>query len=336
MRPLTVLAATGLIASAVLLPSSPARAQGAQRVYIAVADSVPMSVPAASAAIADALRGAGWIVLANHTLGADRSCAYTAHVVVAHHPEHTASLLARGATGAFAVAVRLAVFDDERGVHVAMVNPLSIERTIIAESGLESSGRALIADVSRLVTGAVRGARVERPYGQQRERGLIGKTMGVMAGGPFIGQVKVISTAPASANADVKGAADAIWDRLRQPPTGEWQLKGIYRLDLVDQGVVILGVSGAAMETKAFRIVGAGDDDARSSFRCPGLSHAAAFPLEVVVRREGAQVKVEAIDAMFRMKMYFEDAGRMKFARNMGMPGSIADELKAIVLGRPR
>jgi hypothetical protein len=31
---------------------------------------------------------------------------------------------------------------------------------------------------------------------------------------------------------------------------------------------------------------------------------------------------------MFRMKMYFENAGRMAFARNMGMPGSIEDELK--------
>ena len=47
-------------------------------------------------------------------------------------------------------------------------------------------------------------------------------------------------------------------------------------------------------------------------------------------------VGVEAIDAMFRMKMYFEDAGQMKFARNMMMPGSIADELKGIVLGPTR
>lgn len=336
MRPSISRAATGLLAAALLVLPSPARAQGPQRVYLALADSVPMTVPAAATAIADALRGAGWGVLAIHAVGGDRNCSYNAHVVVAHHPAHTTALLARGAAAAFAIPVRLAVFEDEGGVHVAMVNPLSIERTIVAESGLEPSGRALIGDVARLVAGAVRAPRAERPYGQARERGLIGKTMGVMAGGPFVGQVKVLATSPATANADVKGVADPIWERLRQPSAGEWQLKGIYRLDLVDQGVVILGVSGAVMETKAFRIVGAGGDEARSSFKCPGLSHAAAFPLEVVVRREGADVKVEAIDAMFRMKMYFEDAGRMKFARNMGMPGSIADELKALVAGRPR
>jgi hypothetical protein len=98
--------------------------------------------------------------------------------------------------------------------------------------------------------------------------------------------------------------------------------------------MVILGVSGAAMEAKAFGIVGAGNDDARSSFSCPGLAYAPAFPVELVIRRDGAQVRVETIDAMFRMKMYFEDAGQMTFARNMLMPGSIADELKGIVLGR--
>jgi hypothetical protein len=324
-----------MAAALIQLPAA-VRAQGPQRVYIALADSVSMTVPAAASAIVDALRGAGWEVLADHAVGADRSCSYGARVLVAHHPARAAALLARGTTAAFAVPLRLSVFEDEGGVHVAMVNPLSIERTIVAESGLEASGRALIADVARLVAGAVRAPAVERPYGQARARGLIGKTMGVMAGGPFTGQVKVLTTAPASTNAEVKGVADPIWDRLRQASTGEWQLKGIYRLDLVDQGVVILGVSGAPMETRAFRIVGAGADDTRSSLKCPGLSHAGAFPLEVVVRREGAEAKVEVIDAMFRMKMYFEDAGRMKFARNMGMPGSIADELKAIVVPRPR
>ncbi|HEX4932355.1 MAG TPA: hypothetical protein VFV33_04195 [Gemmatimonadaceae bacterium] len=325
-----------LAASALLFVSSPLHAQGTQRVYVALADSVPMSVPAAASAIADALKGASFVVLADHAVGGDRSCSFGARVIVAHSPAHAASLLPRSATAPFAIPLRLAVYEDERGVHVAMVNLLSIERTIVAESGLEAAGRSLVSDMARLVATATRTSRAERSYGQPRDRGLIGKTMGVMAGGPFAGQVKVLTSSPVSSNADLKGVADPIWERLRQPPKGEWQLRGIYRLDLVEQGVVILGVSGAAMETRAFRIVGAGSDDARSDFKCPGLAHAAAFPVEVIVRRDGSQAKVEVIDAMFRMKMYFEDAGRMKFARNMGMPGSIADELRALVLGQGR
>jgi hypothetical protein len=30
---------------------------------------------------------------------------------------------------------------------------------------------------------------------------------------------------------------------------------------------------------------------------------------------------------MYRMKMYFEDAGKWAFMKNMGMPGSIEEEI---------
>jgi uncharacterized protein (DUF302 family) len=324
-----------LVASVCLVSPISAPAQSAQRVFVMVADSVPMNVAAATTAISEALARAGWSVLADHPVGTDSSrCSYAARVVVASQPARATALLARGASAGFAVPVRLSVFEDERGVHVAMVNPLAMDRTMVSEAGLEASGRVLVNDVAALVASVTRGRRVNRPYGQSRDRGVIGKTMGVMAGGPFVDQIETIATMPGNTAADVRRMADQVWQRLQLPSRGKWQLRGVYRLDLEEQGVVILGVSGGAMEMKAFAIVGAGDDDSRSSFKCPGIAHAAAFPLEMVIRRDGGQVRVEVINAMFRMKMYFEDAGRMKFARNMGMPGSIADELKAIVASR--
>ncbi|MBL0171005.1 MAG: hypothetical protein IPP90_09785 [Gemmatimonadaceae bacterium] len=255
-------AALALATSAVLLSPASLAAQGAQRVYVVLADSVPMTVSAASTAIAESLKGQGWTILATHTVGVDATrCSYAARVVVARQAPHTAAVMAKGALGAFAVPVRIGVFEDERGVHVSMVNPLSVERTMVAESGLEASGRAMVEEVAGLVVAATRGRKANRSYGQSRDRGLIGKTMGVMAGGPFAGQLETITSVAGSTPADVRRLADGIWQRLQQPPKGKWQLHGIYRIDLDDQGVVILGVSGAAMETKAFAIVGAGDDD---------------------------------------------------------------------------
>ncbi|HEY0996732.1 MAG TPA: hypothetical protein VGD77_12130 [Gemmatimonadaceae bacterium] len=310
-----------------------APAQGSQRTFVVLADSIPMPVPAAASAVAAALTRQGFTVLADHAVGADRGrCRYAARVLVAVLPARTTALLARGAQAAFAVPVRVGIFEDERGVHASMVNPRSLDRTIAAESGLEASGDRLVADVGSVVVGATHGKRASHSYGQSRDRGLIGKTMGVMAGGPFTRQVETIATYPTT---DLKRVADDIWRKLQQPARGTWLLRGVYRLDLDAQGMVILGVSGAPMEAKAFEIVGAGDDDARAGFACPGLAHAPAFPIELVIRRDGGQLRVEAIGAMFRMKMYFEDAGRMKFARNMGMPGSIAEELRAAVVGRP-
>lgn len=335
MRSLVFRTAFALLATVVCLAPAVAPAQGAQRVFVVIADSVSMPVPAAAAAIAGALARQGWTVLADHALGTDQGqCSYGAHVVVAQQPARATALLAHGAQAAFAVPVRLAVFEDERGVHVSMVNPLSVERTIVAESGLEASGRALVKEMTGIVVAATNGRRANHPYGQSRNRGLIGKTMGVMAGGAFTKQVGTITTVTGGSPADVRRVADDIWRRLQQPAPGKWQLHGIYRLELAEQGMVVLGVSGAAMEVKAFAIVGAGADDARSKFKCPGLAYAAAFPVELVIRGDSGQVRVEAINAMFRMKMYFEDAGQLKFARNMMIPGSIADELNGIVLGR--
>jgi uncharacterized protein (DUF302 family) len=331
------LAVLAVLAASRSLTPAVASAQDAQRVYVLIADSVPMSVPAAATAIAGALTRQGWTVLADHPVGTDvPRCRFGAHVVVAQHPARAATLVAHGAQAAFAVPVRLGVYEDERGVHVALVNPLSVDRTMVAETGVEANGRSLIEEMSSVVAGATRGRRVNRQFGQSRARGLIGKTMGVMAGGAFTKQVETLATSSGGAQADVRRAADDIWRRLQQPAAGKWQLRGVYRLDLADQGMVVLGVSGAAMEAKAFGIVGAGGDDSRSNFSCPGVAYAAAFPLEVVIRGDGGLVRVEAINAMFRMKMYFEDAGQMKFARNMMMPGSIADELKAVVNGQPR
>lgn len=310
---------------------TPAGAQGPQRVYLNLVDSVAMSVPAASAAVAGALARSGWVVLADHPVGTDRArCGYAARVLVMHKPSR-AALLARAATAPYAIPVRLGVFQDERGVHVSMVNPLSIDRTVLSEPGLEAEGRALIEEVASAAVAATHGRRATRPYGQERDRALIGKTMGVMAGGPFPGQVETIATLPGGAPADLRRAAEDLWVRLQQPPAGTWQLRGVYRLDLSEQGVIVLGVSGAPMEAKAFGIVGAGDDASRDGFRCPGIAYAPAFPLELVLRQSGGRITIDAVNAMFRMKMYFEDAGRMKFARNMAMPGSIADELRAAV-----
>ena len=46
------------------------------------------------------------------------------------------------------------------------------------------------------------------------------------------------------------------------------------------------------------------------------------------MRQNGNDVEIEMVDAMFRMKMYFEDAGKWAFMKNMTMPGSLAGEIK--------
>lgn len=314
---------------------SPARALDArQPVYVVLADSLPGSFDQLTSSLRDAATAAGWSVAAVHDVAVDRNaCDFHARVFVLVAPGWARQVLAHGSAAAFAVPVRLVLYEDEAGRHLAAVNPLSIARTIVAESGFEAPSEALLRDLGHIAA-TLHGRTASRGYGQVRDRGLIGRTMGVMAGGPFPEKVHVLASAAAGKPEDLAAFADRISAAIeRGGARGRWQIRGAYRIDLAEQGVIVLGVSGAAMETKSFAIVGAGNDGSRSRYRCPGLAHAAAYPIEVVVYRDGGNVRAATIDGMYRMKMYFEDAGKMKFAANMGMPGSIEDEIRALVAG---
>ena len=305
-----------------------------QAMYVNLADSLGGSFDNLTASLRAGFQGGGWDVVAVHDVSGGPSCPYHARVFVLNQPAYTAAVLAHGPLAAFALPVRVLLYEDEAGKHLATVNPLSVNRTMVAETGMESASSLMLQDIERLAAAAVHGRFVRRPYGQVRERGLIGRTMGIMAGGPFPEKVKTLWSTPGTGNHDVTLVAGRVWNGIEHAAgNGKWQMHGIYRLDLPEQGVVLLGVSGSAMEAKSFAIVGAAGNDQRSHDRCPGIDHAAAYPIEILVYREQGSVRVAVIDGMYRMKIFFEDAGKMKFAANMTMPGSIEDEIRTLVQG---
>jgi hypothetical protein len=266
-------------------------------------------------------------VLAKVDAGVPRGCRYKARVLAVVDPGYVKQLMAvNRRTAPFAVVDRINVFEDEGGVHVAVLNAESVNRTVLMEDGAYAGvSRTHVEALRALVTGAVTGKVSDREFGERRSRGHIGKTMGVMAGGPFAEKVKDEAVV---GSGDWKAVAEKVRHGLARPG-GKWGLHLAYELELPEQETVIFGSTGSPMDSKSFSIVGADADDARGSFQCPGLAHAAAYPIEVVVTREGDAVKVRLVDVMYRMKMYFEDAGKWAFMKNMGMPGSIHDELAA-------
>ncbi len=299
-------------------------------VYVNLVDINAGGFDDAVTALRRGVGASGWQVVADYDVGVDRKdCSHRAHVFVLHSPAYARAVLQHGAVAAFALPLRVAVYQDERGIHVAAANPRSLNRTIIAEAGFETQSDSALGALQRIVATAFPGQLSEREYGQIRDRGLIGKTMGLMAGGPFPGKVETVAAVALKQGETVAAVAQRVYRGLeRLGHTRKWEMRPVYLLDLADQGVVIIGVTGAPMEARAMHIVGEGNDDTRKSLACPGLDHAAAFPVELVLSQSGGHVTVTMIDAMFRMKMYFEDAGNMKFAANMTMPGSIGDEIK--------
>ncbi|HEX9166370.1 MAG TPA: DUF302 domain-containing protein [Gemmatimonadales bacterium] len=296
--------------------------------FLRLVDAPAGSYDQMVAAVPGALQRAGWELIASHDAGTG-GCVHKAKTFVVNAPAFTAEVLKHGPRAAFALPLRLSVYEDDSGVHLAAVNPQSLARTIVAED-FEAPSAEVVNQLRAMTATGLPGKAVMAPYGQMRTQGLIDKTMGVVAGGPFAGKIeqgRSVKSGPGTTVADVAAKLMA----AGATPTKRWGLRSVYRFDLPGQHAVLVGFTGGPMESKSYSIVGSGLDQSRAKFACPGLDHAAAYPIELLVVQEGSDVKVLLIDEMFRMKMYFEDAGKMKFAANMAMPGSIENELRDLI-----
>lgn len=304
-----------------------AHAQGASRgVYLRLADAPGGRYAEMAAAVPALVERAGWRLLAQYDAG-NGGCRFKARVFVVHSPNYAAAVLREGGAAAFALPLRLAVYEDEGGAHLALANPRSLARTIVKETGFDGPPEAVVTQLQAAMAAGFPGTPTATEYGQMRDRGLIGKTMGIVAGGPFPSKVETIASSKERSVAEVASAIVAAGGA----PYGRWALRSVYRLDLPEHDMAIVGLTGDKVEAKSFSIVGEGADAARKGLSCPGLDHAPAYPVELMVRREDGATKVQLIDEMFRMKMYFEDAGNVKFASNMQMPGAIETEIRDLV-----
>lgn len=297
-------------------------------VYLRLVEGLDGSVQATAETLAASLEAAGWEVAAVRTMSGSAACGFESRVLVVHSDGYAAAVAPYGSHAAFAVPLRVAVFEDEAGVHVGALDVRSLNRTVVDEQVPGSAWEPWLGRLKAAVQAPFPDHVVDAAYGQLREEGRIARTFGIMAGGPFVEKLEVAGSVPAAGT-----SVSAVATRLEAAfgGSGEWGLEGVYRIDLPAMEAVVLGVSGATMESKAFEIVAHGGDDARKEMACPGLDHAPAFPIELVVRRAGDAVEVVLVDEMFRMKMFFEDAGKVAFAKNMGMPGSIEDEIRRAV-----
>ena len=336
-RMIPVLAAVALLplgatpsAAPALSPAFDAVTAEEYGVYVTLAERLTGDFDEVVATLNGAVEAAGWVVLSTHESGVDEdACSYRAAVLAVNAPEYAASVLRMGVNAAFALPLRVVVFQDENGTHVAAANPLSLNRTIISEDAFDAESRAVIGQLQAIAESAFPGKAGSQQYGQMRDRGLISRTMGLIAGGEFTSKIETVTRVRPENGEGLSEVAHRIYQGLEGVGgSWSWDIRPVYLLDLASEGAVVIGLTGVRMEEKAFQIVGSGGNSARKDLACPGIDHAAAFPIELVLIEEDERIAVQIIDAMFRMKMFFEDAGKMKFAANMRMPGSIEDEIR--------
>ncbi len=268
-------------------------------------------------------------VLSLLTSASPGNCGYSAQVMILFDSTYARKILGfNNKTAPFALVDRLNVFEDEAGVHISVVNPLNILRTVLMDDEKYLSFAAgHLHKLGSIVEKAVPGTVSHKQYGEIRDEGYIGRTMGVMAGGDFSEKIETLASNKAL-------SFDEALTKLRtafKSSNGDWKIRSGFELVLPDKKIAVFGISSPSIEAKSFDIVKEGSDDSREDFKCPGIAYAGAYPFEVVLRQDGAGVKAVIVESMYRMKMFFEDAGMMAFAANMTMPGSIQSDVEKVV-----
>jgi uncharacterized protein (DUF302 family) len=289
-------------------------------VYVNVVETATGEFDAVVGAAEAALTGAGWDVLASFESGVEPECGkLRAHVIVVNNAEYAAQVVSHGPEGVFAIPLRVGVYQDERGTHVEVLNPRSLNRTVLGDAVETSSASDALSTLTTALQGAIAGKQVARQLGQIRTKGYVGG----MGGGEFMSKVEVIHE-----GGEYASVAASVRAGLEANQQG-WKL--VYTLEPAP-GVTLFGITKSPTEARAFGIAGDARED--DDYVCPGLDHAAAFPIGVAVYSKDGKTVVATLDEMYRMKVYFEDAGNWAFMKNMTMPGAIFDEIEAAALSK--
>ncbi|HEY3351360.1 MAG TPA: hypothetical protein VGM13_16405 [Thermoanaerobaculia bacterium] len=296
------------------LPASAAGVEKTQGVYVTLLAGLKTDVAGTAAKAESSLNAAGFEILGSFDNGVPSGCREKARTIVFASPAWSSEVLSGGGDKAFGLPMRIAVYSDPSGVSVAVVNPVSLLRTFYASDAKDAAALKAVETVAAAL--APLGATAPKQAGQLRDSGAIGG----MGGGAFPDKIVPI-LAPGKAPADV---AEAI--RTGVADAAGW--RSVYAYKASDD-VFVVGLTNAKTEGRAFGI--AGEKRATEANPFPGLDHAAAFPIEVVVTKKGAGSSVTLLKEMWRMKLYFEDAGNWAFMKNMQMPGDIQKEIEAAV-----
>ncbi|MEJ2697387.1 MAG: hypothetical protein P8013_12140 [Candidatus Sulfobium sp.] len=257
--------------------------------------------------------------MASYEASVPKDCGFRAYNIVINSPEYAKQIISHGPTAVFAIPLRVELYQDEKGLNAAFVNPASINRTVLGDKTEERLSETTMNKLSTILASAVQGDAVNRQIGELRSEGRVGG----MGGGDFADMPEVMYKKD-DAPGVFQDIAAKVKDGIMSNKEG-WKL--IYTLKPAED-IVMYGINNPATEARAYGI--AGEKRESKDYRCPGIDHAAAFPIEVAIYKGRGVVKVVTLDEMYRMKLYFEDAGNWAFIKNMRMPGQIKREIVKI------
>ena len=294
-------------------------------VYTKVAVNVPGSISSVAQKVESALNSHKWTVIGKFNTALPAGDSYASTVIVATNGVYDKYMADNGnyPLGAFGLPLRVAVYSTpNQGVVVSMLNLPALARTFSGNSYVNYA-----VEVNNYLKTAIRDAVGGTPSDAQYGPIRSGRFPGGIGGGSFPGSVDQITNYSGSSNSNLLGVADLLLKGIEHN-NGGWRL--VYKIEKPSIGFIELGVTRNSTEKHSIEI----DSGSRatSSDKFPGIDHSPAYPVEILIYRDGNYTDISILGEMWRMKYYFADAGMMAFMSHMGMPGSIQGSLKQMIL----
>jgi uncharacterized protein (DUF302 family) len=284
------------IASFSFIPAGSADQYG---LYVKIIENAQGSFDEVSAGVESALKGAGWEILASHDTGVPDKCELRSRVIIFSSSRYSNKVFSYGPGAAFALPLRVGIYEDSGGINIAILNPVSINRIIIGGNKDEARkvrefSSAALNSITGVITKEIRGNVVNTQMGMIKSKAGTG-------GVEFAHAIRQIY-ASRYTDANFRKVADDVKFGILNNKDG-WRLA--YTLDALPEGVVIYGITKKEIETKIFSIPR--KKKTKGQYSCATLSSNTAFPIELIVYREGNKTKVVTLDEAYRVKLYFQD-----------------------------
>jgi uncharacterized protein (DUF302 family) len=287
--------------------------------YIRVMEEVTGRFDEASDEVKNAFTKAGWKILSAHDSGRPAGCKYRARVFVVLPPNYADKMISSSAQSWVAIPLRAALYENEKGRNISIVNPVTLNRFVAPDADMEDFSGQILKDFAGVVQNSVKGKKVWTEHGPTWETD---QTFGI-GGGRVNDNVVNIYTARHKSDKLYANMIEGVREVLKKSERG-WKI--IYTLDMRDKGFYIFGITKPEIEAMATEISGKKRQTAANT--CPGIDHSLAFPIEIVANAtDKNRMAVQTLRVLFRMKLYFADAGEMAFLTHLNKPGQIEDDI---------
>ncbi|MBC8186084.1 hypothetical protein H8E88_33800 [candidate division KSB1 bacterium] len=236
--------------------------------------------------------------------------------------------------------LRIGVYQDENGTHVSITNPETMTRIICNDLNdkdyqtVNEAAQQVKQNLRKVILASVTGTEVsvQMPPKRSDERIRKAKKDMIMMVGPMtffknrnqfptLREVAVREDANATfakVLAEVEknidrfnpGEKDAKYNWTADPEA-DLKWRKVCTVKVEGFNAAVIGLTRNRTEAMSFHICGMKRE--KDTNTIPGIDHVSAYPIEVAIFEEDGKIKVATPKEMFRMDLFFWDAGKMAF-----------------------